>query len=277
MSPSLLRALGFDGSSLTGSPLPPGRCFSARPGLKVLSWSMASKTFHKAAPAPSRFTQFPAAQGSPDAKPKTWLNQRELGRVFGLNGAQMGQALAQAGWRTADGSPSPDCLADGRAKSVPRTTYYRVNDGPSQQVIDHRWHAQKAVAGLEAVTGLKALSAQDVFARALADHVVTGIKPLARAAAQAKKEGQRYDWPDQLEKATWLSERLKNNLDKVAFEQLPDFLNTLRTLLVDRGVKPAPLEALLQVAGHLHGLRAHDLNAALAEPEEPRPRMRSRL
>ena len=205
---------------------------------------MAKRPSIKAKPAPSSFLRFPASQGSPDAKPKTWLNQRELGRVFGLNGGQMGKALTAAGWRTAEGSPSPECLADGRAKSVPRTTYDRVNDGPSQQVIDHRWHAQKAVAGLEAVTGLKALSAQDVFARALADHVVTGIKPLVRAAARAKKEGQGYDWPDQLEKATWLSDRLKSNLDKVTSEHLPDFLNTLRALLVARGIQPVPLEAV---------------------------------
>ncbi len=243
----------------------------------LVEWGMAKRPSIKTKPAPSSFLRFPASQGSPDAKPKTWLNQRELGRVFGLNGSQMGKALKAAGWRTAEGSPSPECLQAGQAKSVARTVYDRVAEGPSRPVIDHRWHAQKAVSGLEAITELKALGPQDVFARALADQIVTGMKPLMRAAARARQEGQSYDWKQELARAVWLSDRLKLNLEKVSHDQLPSFLGTLRTLLVARGIQPAPLEALLQVAGHLHGLRAHDLSVSLAQAPEPARKPRTRF
>ena len=75
----------------------------------------------------------------------------------------------------------------------------------------------------------------------------------------------------------WLSDRLKLNLEKVSHDQLPSFLGTLRTLLVARGIQPAPLEALLQVAGHLHGLRAHDLSVSLAQAPEPARKPRTRF
>lgn len=268
---------GGDGCSLNRSPLPPGQRFRGLALQKLLEWGMAKRPSIKAQTAPSSFLRFPASQGSPDAKPKTWLNQRELGRVFGLNGSQMGQALTAAGWRTAEGSPSPECLEAGQAKSVVRTVYDRVSDGPSRPVIDHRWHAQKAVSGLEAITELKALGPQEVFARALADQIVTGMKPLMRAAARARQQGQSYGWKQELEKAVWLSDRLKLNLEKVSHDELPSFMGTLRTLLVARGIKSAPLEALLQVAGHLHGLRAHDLNVSLVQASEPARKPRPRF
>lgn len=229
----------------------------------------------KSPPSPVSASSLPKTQGSPADKPATWINQRELGRLFGLNVAQMGKLLTDLGWRD-NSAPSEQCLANGLAKEVGRLVYRHREEASLPPIVSYRWHRQKATEAITQACGLEPLSEREVFARAIADQLVTGFKPLLKQARRAARAGAVFDWAETMRSRDWFTQRLEQNLKSLPEHEVPEFLGNLHGLLRGRGVTPEGIDALFDRVGFLQVLRAHQLEQRL-EPADPTPRNRPRL
>lgn len=229
----------------------------------------------KPPPSPVSASSLPKTQGSPADKPATWINQRELGRLFGLNVAQMGKLLTDLGWRNKS-APSEQCLASGLAKEVSRLAYRHRDEASMPPLVSYRWHRQKATEAITQACGLEPLSEREVFARAIADQLVTGFKPMLKQARRAARAGAAFDWGDTLRSRDWFTQRLERDIKSLPEQEIPDFLVILNGMLVDRGVPQNGINALLDKVGFLQLLRAHLLDQRL-DAAGPTPKNRPRL
>ena len=208
--------------------------------------------------------RFPPIQASPGSKPAKWVNQRELGRLFGISGAQMGQHLMGLGWKTKN-APTAEVLEQGLAKPIVRSKY-EAGRVVGKETTGYRWYVPTAVPLLEK-SGLAPLSEQDVFAHALADLVSKGVK-------SARQRG--LGMAEELRNWTWFTDRVEQNLALLSPQAVPGFLVSLAQQLEARGISQPHVELFLEVIGRLAQVRAEKLEAAL--PSEPlAPRARSRF
>jgi hypothetical protein len=132
-------------------------------------------------------------QGTPGCKPKKWVTQRELGRMFGLNLPKMGKKLFEMGWRNEKGIPHENIIESGLARMVP------VPLAKYAQVPSYRWHANKVAAHALAY-GLVARSQEEIYIHAVIDKVATQFR---RSFSEMKRTGrtrqsleQEGDWED---------------------------------------------------------------------------------
>ena len=232
---------------------------------------MAYKT--PAAPCP---TSFPAVQGMPGTPNSVWLNQRQLGRHFGLNSVQMGRELTQLRWKDPSGAPSEACLAAGQAKKVVKTSYVRYSEGETlaRPNVEARWHATLAVQGLKAL-GLVSVSQEKLLAHAVTDVLATAIKTTVLRNKNGRNKGG-LSIEEQLVKANWVSGRLAATLERVPKAMLPEVLLAVQQGLVERKFKPEHIRAVFQGSGFLPHLRTEELERAWEEPLVAMPR-RARL
>ena len=215
--------------------------------------------------------RFPPCHAQPGAKPKEWLNQRELGRVFGLTGAEMGRRLTELGWRDKERGPAAACLDDGRARTVAKG-YARQSRASAP--IAHQWHMARCEPGLKA-SGLEALDAESVFVQVVADQALVALKFLGAPIRGKRTNGMSRTWPETLQASSWWVERLNNHLAHLPEQRRIPFALALKAALERKGVASTDVEQLLAVAGHLPAIRAHTLGAAcaLAVPGGTRPRL----
>lgn len=214
-------------------------------------------------PNQSYVPRFPPIQAQPGSKPATWVNQRELGRLFGISGAQMGQHLMGLGWKTKN-APTPDVLGRGLAKPVMRSKY-ESGEVAGKETTGYRWHAPTAVPLLKE-SGLVPLPEQDVFVHSLADLVSKGVK-------SARQRG--LGLADELRNWTWFTDRVEGNLALLSSEAVPAFLVSLAQQLEARGISQPHVELFLEVIGRLAQVRAEKLETVLtSEPVVSRLRSR---
>lgn len=209
--------------------------------------------------------RFPPLQAQPGKKQSKWVNQRELGRLFGLKGAEMGKCLAQLGWRDDRGRPARHLLDQGVAKAIWRSRY-EAGKVVEKVVTGYRWNTDLAVPLLKQY-GLEVQSSQDVFVHALTDLVARSLRHTST---------RKMDLAQALENWPWFTERVEENLKLVPEDQLPGFLGKLHDQLVDRKVPTQTVEVFLEAIGQLAALRAQQLESSLpcqASPARARPRM----
>lgn len=219
---------------------------------------------------------FPAVQGLPGKPTSVWLNQRQLGRHFGLNGVQMGKELTQLRWKDPSGAPSGACLAAGQAKKVSKTSYVRYSGGETvaRPSVEARWHATLAVQGLKAL-GLTPVNQEKLLAHAVTDVLATAIKTtVLRNKSGHIKGGLSVE--EQLIQAKWVSGRMAAILEQVPPTMLPEVLLSVQQGLVERKFKPEHIRAVFQGSGFLPHLRTEELERAWEEPLPITPR-RARL
>lgn len=221
-------------------------------------------------------TSFPALQGMPGDSTSVWLNQRQLGRHFGLNGNQMGRELTQLRWKDPSGAPSAACLAAGQAKKVVKTSYVRYSGGETlaRPNVEARWHAKLAVEGLKAL-GLSAVSQEKLLAHSVTDVMATAIKTTVLRNKNGGNQGG-LSIEDQLIQAKWVSGRLADTLERVPPAMLGEVLLAVQQGLVERKFKPEHIRSVFRGSGFLPHLKTEELERAWEEPLPATPR-RSRL
>ena len=206
---------------------------------------------------------FPILQAEPGARPATWLNLRELGRVFDLTGPQMGKKLKDLGWMGDDKIPSPSCLATPCVKVVKKPVYGPRGDLKPSDFHAYRWHRVHAVRALQAL-GLRALSEEEVFVRAVADRAATSLKEALRRVEYERKKGNEEGLSWVLSDSEWLVERLKQNIALIPAERHLPFVIAVRDQLLFKKFKLQELNLLLIAAGELPSIRSHELATAWA-------------
>lgn len=222
-------------------------------------------------PKPPRITQFPPIQGQLDRPPAKWVNQRELGRLFGLSSTVVKAHLEAMGWRIPGAGVSDTALSKGIAKPIFRYGYQRQNQEPEKVVSGYRWNVEKAVPAL-AARGLTPLSRLDTLAHSLADIMVRDLRSvvdkLQKKTGKSAKDIGKEEALEEMKRWQWSFDRVQANLSLVSESNLPSLLAGINKLLLQKKVHPPHAEALLETVGYLHSLREWEMDQALEEAPE---------
>lgn len=221
-------------------------------------------------PKPPRITQFPPIQSQLDRPPNKWVNQKELGRLFGLSSGSIRNHLEALGLRTPKEAASAQAIESGLAKPIMRTQY-GIPGGRGQVISGYRWNAEK-IAPVLATRGLAPLSQVDTLIHSLADIIAREMRSvLADAQGRTGKSTENLEEKEILEelgKSQWTTDRARANLQLVPESALPSFLLRLKEVLVEKKVQEDHVDVFLEAVGYLHSLRECEMDQALEEAPE---------
>ncbi len=218
--------------------------------------------------------RFDPLPGQPGLKASVWVTQSFLAPRYGLSSLELGQLLADEGFRE-DCLPSQESLASGLAKIHQKEVYRWVSRGSgavskSQQmkvlIPVSLWNQVNLVAALKR-RGHRTLDDRTVYVRSLGRQLVKDLKPSRSIRGELCWDDWIVDHEEDVKKA-------KHYIDLVTPAQRLTFVLELRSHLRESGLPNYVITHLFRAGEYSEKLRSHELDLAWAPGMAPHPRVR---